>query len=120
MADADNAYAFPMFARARIERGANPADDVAPDARMNETQLLRSLADHGQEAVAERAGLSPTRLSRWKNAASDGGGLQLPEVSAVLAAMNLVIVDCRASDMVSIPRAEYEALRTLARKGCES
>lgn len=81
---------------------------------------MRSLADHGQDVVAERAGISACRLSRWKNSAGDGGGLHMAEVSAVLAAMNLTIVDCRASDMVSIPRAEYVALRTLARKGCES
>lgn len=83
---------------------------------MTETLLLRALADIGQADVARAAGISDTRLSRWKNAASDGGGLQLPEVAAVFAAMGLTVIDTRPSDVVSLPAREYDALRTLARK----
>jgi hypothetical protein len=117
---AERSFDIPMFSRARIERGAHPVADVVLDARSVETLLLRSLADHGQDVVAERAGISPTRLSRWKNAASDGGGLQLPEVAAVLGAMDLTIVDCRPSDMVTVPSAYLDALILLARRALES
>lgn len=106
----------PLFSLPRTERGANPAGEIAADARNVETLLLRTLADVGQVQVAARAGISDTRLSRFKNAAQDGGGLQLPEVAAVIAAMGLAVIDTRPSDVVSMPTAEVEALRTLARK----
>jgi len=106
-----------LFSRPRRE--AQPAADIAADARTVETVLLRALADYGQLEVARAAGISDTRLSRFKNAAADGGGLQLPEVAAVIAALGLSIVDSRPSDMVAMPAAEADALRVLARKALE-
>lgn len=89
----------------------------AAQARMIETALLRALAETGQQVVARSAGISDTRISRWKNGAADGGGLQLPEVAAVLAAMGVAVVEAAPTDLVTITRSEFEALRTLAAKG---
>lgn len=105
---------IPMFSR-RGESQCSP--ELAADARQIETALLRALADTGQTDVARMAGISDTRLSRFKNAAPDGGGLQLPEVAAVVAAMGLSIVGAAPGDLVTVTRAEYDALRTLAAKG---
>lgn len=115
MADADYS-SLPVFSRAPLERGAHPAAEVAPDARTAECTFLRRLADIGQDVVAERAGISACRVSRWKNSASDGGGLHMSEVTALIAAMELTLVDCRPGEMSTVPTAYLEALVTLAKR----
>lgn len=84
-------------------------------ARNIETTILRALAEHGQRETAEGSGLTTTRLSRWKKDDGNGGGLHLPIVAAVLAELGLAVVDTNDNEMITVPREEYEALRTLAR-----
>lgn len=92
---------------------------TATDSRNSESIILRRLADVSQADAARATGISESRLSRWKNNEANGGGLSLTETSAVLAALGLhpVLV---GADAVTIPAAEYEALRLLARKGLDA
>jgi hypothetical protein len=107
---------IPLMSRARVERGENPTPDIAAESRSIESALVRGLSETGLRPVMEQTGISETRLSRFRSGAGDGGGLHLSEVAAVLAAMDLALIDCRPSDLVSVPRAEYDALVTLSRK----
>lgn len=85
----------------------------AETARNIETMILRALAERTQSAVAESADVSATRLSRWK---SGEGGMDLREVAAILGALGLQLVATGHSEAVTIPREDYDALRTLARR----
>lgn len=88
----------------------------SPATREIQSRVLRALADHGQRAVAEAAGISETRLSRWKSGDAAGGGLHLSEVASALAALRLAVVDAAGGETVTVTREEYDALRTLARR----
>lgn len=107
---------IPMFSRSI--RKIDLAAEHVEDARSIETCILRALAESSQAAIASSTGISETRLSRFKSAAVDGGGLQLPEVAAVLAALGLTIFNAQPDEgLVTIPAEEFAALRTLALKG---
>ena len=107
---------IPLFSRSI--RKIDLAGEHAESARTIETCILRALAEVSQSTIASSTGISETRLSRFKNAAIDGGGLQLPEVAAVLAALGLTIFNAQPSEgLVTIPVDELAALRTLALKG---
>lgn len=88
----------------------------AETARNIESEILRALAERGQSATASSAGITPTRLSRWKRTGSDGGGLFLSEVAEVLAALGMIVVDTTDSETVTVQRDELDALRVLARR----
>ena len=79
-----------------------------------ESMLLRALASVGQRTVAEAVGGDETLISRF---ASGARGLHINQMGPALDAMRLKIVP---ADSVSIPVAELEALRTLARKALGS
>lgn len=88
---------------------------VAEGARKIEVAVLHALAERGQQAVAEAAAITISRVSRFKSNSADGGTLHLAEVAALFAAAGLVVV-AADSDTVTIPREEYTALCTLTRK----
>lgn len=85
-------------------------------ARKIEAAILRAFADRGQRPVSDVCDISESRLSRWKSGDAMGGGLHMNEVSRVLAALGLVLIECEAGDLVTISRDEHQALTTLARK----
>lgn len=87
----------------------------AASAREIVTCVLRALADRGQCATAEAAGLTDTRLSRWKDANSEGGKLDLEQTAAVLAALGLRLVPANPDGVMTIPRETYDALYVLLR-----
>lgn len=76
--------------------------------------VLRGLAEHGQAATAQAAGISETRLSRWKSD-EHAGGLDLTETARVLDAMQLRIVPAGPDAMVTLPRETFDALHVLLR-----
>lgn len=84
-------------------------------ARNIETTILRALAERGQKETAIASDLTTTRLSRWKKDEGNGGGLHLPVVAVVLAELGLAVIDTQDNELVTVPRDEYDALRTLAR-----
>jgi hypothetical protein len=88
---------------------------VSDNARKIESAVLRALAERTQRNAAEAAGLSESRVSRFKGEGADGG-LHLPEVAALLAALGLCVIDGDAKELATLPRDEYEALRVLARR----
>lgn len=106
-----------LFSRARERRDDHGTAELGADARKIESCVLRALAECGQGEVARRAGISDTRLSRWKNGATDGGGLQLHEVAAALDAMGLVVIQAAPGDLVTVPKTYLDALRVLAIEG---
>lgn len=92
------------------------SDTLADVARKTESAVLRALARKTQVAAARESGLSDVRVSRFVSDSPDGGVLRLGEVAALLAALGLVVVDSDAREVVTLPREELDALRTLARK----
>lgn len=88
---------------------------TAEKANKITTTVLRALADRSQTATATAADITESRLSRWKNADDNGGGLHLSEVARVMAALGLAVVETEA-DLIAVTREEYDALKTLARK----
>lgn len=82
-----------------------------------EATFLRALAEHGQSAAASATGVSESRLSRWKNAdSSQGGGLLLREVAALIDELGLYLGRATDADVVVVSRDDYEAIKTLARR----
>lgn len=90
------------------------------NARTIERVILRALADNNLGDIAEATSLSLTRVSRWKNDDTNGGGLNLPAVSEVLSALGLAVIDARNTDLVTTTRDEYQALLVLASVGLKS
>lgn len=85
-------------------------DEIARDI---ERMVLRHLAEHGQSATAEAAGVSETRLSRFKG--EGNGGLDLTELARVLAVLQLRLVPSDVDGVMTIPRETFEALHVLVR-----
>lgn len=92
----------------------------AADARSIETEILRALADRGQGAIADAAGISETRLSRWKNHADTGGGLDLEETSRVLAMLGLRVVPAVVGSTMLVNADTWRALHILLREHCDA
>jgi hypothetical protein len=87
-------------------------------ARDLERTILRALADRGQSATASTAGVSETRMSRWKSESESGGGLNLDETTRVLHALGLRIV-ADEGGMVTMSTASHDALHVLLRDYAE-
>lgn len=85
-------------------------------ARKIGSTILRAFADRGQRPVAEACEMSESKISRWKSGDLAGGGMHLEEVSCVLAALGLAVIEADANDLVTLSRDEYDALTSLARK----
>lgn len=94
-------------------------------ADKNEIVVMRRIAQHTQKAVAEAIGVEPSNFSRFHN--GRGHGLQLKKFCELLAFLGVdlsLLADDDAgaaptTEMVTITRAQYDALRTLAMKGLE-
>lgn len=89
-------------------------------ARDLESIVLRALAERGQSAIADAAGVSETRLSRWKNHADNGGGLDLEETARVLAILGLRLVPASAEGALTVPTDAWRALHVLVRDYADS
>ncbi|HEY4530941.1 MAG TPA: CII family transcriptional regulator [Luteimonas sp.] len=82
------------------------------ESRQVEAAILRALADKGQSKVAEATGISETKISRFKS----DGGLSLHEIAGLLSGLGLAIIDTGNTEVATIPREEFDALRVLARR----
>ncbi|MGA4275600.1 hypothetical protein ACKZDW_02345 (plasmid) [Ralstonia syzygii subsp. celebesensis] len=71
-----------------------------------------------QKKVAERIGVEPTNFSRFLN--NSGHRLTFAEFCQLFEVLELEVVVPGDSSMVCLSRDEYQALRTLARKGLEA
>lgn len=80
--------------------------------RQVESAILRALAEQGQSTVAQATGISETKLSRFKS----DGGLSLQEVSHLLTTLSLAVIDTGSTEVVTIPRDEFDALKVLSRR----
>lgn len=94
-------------------------------ADKNEIVVMRRIAQHTQKSVAEAIGVEPSNFSRFHN--GRGHGLQLKKFCELLAFLGVDLSQLAdddetapAAEMVTITRAQYEALRTLAMKGLEA
>ncbi len=95
-------------------------------ADKNEIVVVGRIARHTQKAVAEAIGVEPSNFSRFHN--GRGHGLQLKKFCELLAFLGVDLskladddeAGAPDQDTVTISRAQYEALRTLAMKGLES
>ncbi|MGK2829219.1 hypothetical protein ACSI5F_03820 [Ralstonia pseudosolanacearum] len=95
-------------------------------ADKNEIVVVRRIAQHTQKAVAEAIGVEPSNFSRFHNAR--GHGLQLKKFCELLAFLGIdlsLLADddgaaAAAEEMVTIPRTQLDALRTLAMKALEA
>lgn len=95
-------------------------------ADKNEIVVVRRIAQHTQKAVAEAIGVEPSNFSRFHN--GRGHGLQLKKFCELLAFLGVdlsLLADddagaAPATDMVTITRAQYDALRTLAIQALEA
>lgn len=94
-------------------------------ADKNESVVMRRIALHTQKVVAEAIGVEPSNFSRFKN--SSGHGLQLKKYCELLAFLGIDLsqligeeaTDATSDETVTIPRAQFEALRTLAKQALE-
>ncbi|ADE14125.1 conserved hypothetical protein [Nitrosococcus halophilus Nc 4] len=79
---------------------------------ITESDLLRRIAVTHQNAISEQTGLSTTQVNRI---VSGKAGISLGKVVLFLYALGYEVIE-REGEMISVPREEYEAMRTLARK----
>ena len=82
-----------------------------------ESMVLNRVAPLTQKKVAERIGVDATNFSRFLN--NSGHRLSFAEFCALFEVLELDVVAPGDDSMVCLPRDEYQALRTLARKGLE-
>lgn len=82
-----------------------------------EAMVLKRVAPLTQKRVAEAIGVEPTNFSRFLN--NSGHRLTFAEFCQLLDVLELDVVAPGDDSMVCLPREEYQALRTLARKGLE-
>ncbi|VVE79362.1 hypothetical protein PSP31120_02195 [Pandoraea sputorum] len=88
-------------------------------ADRNEFVVRRLLAQHMQKNVADAINVERSNFSRFQN--SRGHGLQLDKFCQLLAFLgldlSLIPEDCDgavvAGDTITIPRAQYEAMRVM-------
>lgn len=79
---------------------------------ITESDLLRRIAMTHQNVIAERTGMSDSQVNRIVSGQS---GLTLGKVVPFLHAIGYEVIE-REGDRVNVPRDEYDAMRTLARK----
>jgi hypothetical protein len=77
--------------------------------------ILRQLAGVKNTTVAQAIGHDDGHVSRI---ASGERGLRISELEAFMKSLGLRVVLCDG-EMVTMPKAEHEALKTLARKGLD-
>ncbi|ADE14303.1 hypothetical protein Nhal_1135 [Nitrosococcus halophilus Nc 4] len=79
---------------------------------ITEPDLLRRIYMTQQNTISEKTGLSTTQVNRI---VSGKAGIGLGKVVLFLYALGYEVIE-REGEMISVPREEYEAMRTLARK----
>lgn len=84
-------------------------------ARNLESALRERISRLSQLEVANRTGIEKTAIHRL---VVGERGIYLDEVHDVLHALGMAAIECDG-DLVSLPKAEYDALRTLAKRGLE-
>ncbi|WP_423820867.1 hypothetical protein V5738_11035 [Salinisphaera sp. SPP-AMP-43] len=84
-------------------------------ARNLESAIRERVSRITQCEVARLSGIEKTAIHRLMTGER---GIYLDELHDVLAALGMAIIECDG-DLASIPRAEYDALRTLAKRGLE-
>lgn len=82
-----------------------------------ETMVLKHVAPLTQKKVAEAIGVEATNFSRFIN--NNGHSLPFAKVCELLEYLGLEVIAPSDDSMVCLSREEYQALRTLARKGLE-
>lgn len=82
-----------------------------------ESMVLKRVAPLTQKKVAESIGVDATNFSRFLN--NSGHRLSFAEFCALFDVLELDVVAPGDDATVCLPREEYQALRTLARKGLE-
>ena len=82
-----------------------------------ESMVLNRVAPMTQKRVAELIGVEPTNFSRFLN--NSGHSLSFAKICQLLEVLELDVVAPGDASVVCVPRAEYEALRCLAKKGLE-
>ena len=94
-------------------------------ADKNEIVVMRRIAQHTQKAVAEAIGVEPSNFNRFHN--GRGHGLQLKKFCELLAFLGVDLTQIAdadeaapAAETVTITRAQYDALRTLAMQALET
>ncbi|MGT2505700.1 CII family transcriptional regulator [Cupriavidus basilensis] len=83
-----------------------------------ESAVLSRVAPMTQKRVAELIGVEPTNFSRFLN--NSGHSLSFAKICQLFEVLELDVVAPGDGSTVCVPRAEYEALRCLAKKGLES
>lgn len=77
--------------------------------------ILHQIAHIRHVDLAPLIPCDPTKISKFTGG-QDGGSMSLEQFSNLLPALNLGLVECEGGSTVTIPRDEYKALQTLARK----
>lgn len=88
---------------------------IAATARDIEAALLRALAERGQAAAASALGISESRISRFKTAGEQGGGLHLREIADLFATLGVGVV-ASVGTVEFMTHEKAAALRLLARE----
>ena len=91
--------------------------EPSAQARNLETAIRERLSRIGQKAVSEASGVDRTKICRMLNA-EHRAGLTIDELGGFLEALGLTVIESDG-ELVQLPREEYDALRTFARKGLE-
>lgn len=80
-----------------------------------EALIRHRISDDGQEQVAQKSGINQSTISRILSGCQ---GIPLERLGELLSALDLELVT-RDTNAVVISRAEFDALRLLARKSLE-
>lgn len=88
--------------------------------RLNNSQqvqslLLKSIGNISGKTLGDLIGCDPSKISKF-SAGAQGGAMNLDELSNMLPALNLALVECEGGATITIPLDEYKALVTFARK----
>ncbi len=75
--------------------------------------MRERIARIGQKEIADQSQIEKTKINRL---VSGQAGVFLDEIHDFLAALGLAVIESDDSEIVSLPRTEYEALCALARK----
>lgn len=81
-----------------------------------QTRLLQAIASRHQVVVASESNIDKYAIHRIT---SGERGVKLEELEMFLSALGMAVIECENGETVTIPKAKYDALRTLAREGLE-
>jgi hypothetical protein len=78
-----------------------------------EREILHAIANIKNDVVGEAIGHDGTFISKFTGKTS---GLRIHELESFFEAIGMKVIKCQG-DVISIPKAEHEALKLLAIKG---